>query len=62
MMKKIGIVITDGVGYRNFVLSEFLNEISGSTQKMVLCVGPRAEWIFGMNASFSCDAQDTVRK
>ncbi|WP_179346252.1 hypothetical protein [Winogradskyella ursingii] len=27
-MKKIGVVITDGVGFRNFVLSEFLKEIS----------------------------------
>ncbi|NIJ45435.1 CDP-glycerol glycerophosphotransferase (TagB/SpsB family) [Wenyingzhuangia heitensis] len=27
-MKRIGIVITDGVGYRNFVMSDFLVEIS----------------------------------
>lgn len=27
-MKKLGIVITDGVGYRNFVMSDFLDEIS----------------------------------
>ena len=27
-LKKIGIVITDGVGYRNFVLSYFLDELS----------------------------------
>lgn len=27
-MKKLGIVITDGVGFRNFMLSNFMVEVS----------------------------------
>jgi len=27
-MKKLGIVITDGVGFRNFMLSDFMDEAS----------------------------------
>lgn len=39
MTKKIGIVITDGVGYRNFVLSDFLNQVSGAYKKVVIYSG-----------------------
>jgi len=39
MNKKIGIVITDGVGYRNFVLSEFLIEISKKYDSAILYSG-----------------------
>lgn len=39
MNKKIGIVITDGVGYRNFVLSDFLNEVSGVYKIVVIYSG-----------------------
>ncbi|OIQ22714.1 hypothetical protein [Lacinutrix sp. MedPE-SW] len=38
-MKKIGIVITDGVGFRNFVLSEFLTEISKAYNQVVIYSG-----------------------
>ena len=29
-MKKLGVVITDGVGYRNFILSDFITEATKS--------------------------------
>ena len=35
----IGIVITDGVGFRNFVLSNFLNEISSVHNKVFIYSG-----------------------
>ncbi|RAR69290.1 hypothetical protein [Flavobacterium aciduliphilum] len=35
-MKKIGIVITDGVGYRNFVLSDFISEAKKNFQEVVI--------------------------
>ncbi|ARV05508.1 hypothetical protein BTO04_01820 [Polaribacter sp. SA4-10] len=35
-MKKLGLVITDGVGYRNFILSNFLNEASYSFNKIII--------------------------
>lgn len=35
-MKKLGVVITDGVGYRNFVLSDFLVEAEQSFDEVVL--------------------------
>ena len=35
-MKKIGIVITDGVGYRNFVLSDFMVEAQKQFSRVVL--------------------------
>ena len=38
-MNKIGVVIADGVGYRNFVLSEFLNEISKTYSQVVIYSG-----------------------
>lgn len=38
-MKKIGIVITDGVGYRNFVLSDFLTEISKKYSNVIIYSG-----------------------
>ncbi|MDP3353551.1 MAG: hypothetical protein Q8S44_07415 [Flavobacteriaceae bacterium] len=35
-MNKLGIVITDGVGYRNFILSNFITEAQHSFDKVVL--------------------------
>lgn len=35
-MKKLGVVITDGVGYRNFILSDFLNEAGKTFDEVVL--------------------------
>jgi hypothetical protein len=35
-MKKIGIVITDGVGFRNFVLSDFLKEAESHFDEVVI--------------------------
>jgi hypothetical protein len=35
-MKKIGIVITDGVGYRNFILSDFMMEAQKQFNEVVL--------------------------
>ncbi len=34
-MKKLGLVITDGVGYRNFIFSDLI--IGGSVIKEKLC-------------------------
>ena len=35
-MKKLGIVITDGVGFRNFVLSDFLTEAESQFDEVVI--------------------------
>jgi hypothetical protein len=35
-MKKLGIVITDGVGYRNFILSDFISEAQKSFDEVVI--------------------------
>lgn len=35
-MKKLGLVITDGVGYRNFVLSDFIEEASVGFEKVII--------------------------
>lgn len=35
-MKKLGIVITDGVGFRNFILSDFLNEAEKAFDQVVI--------------------------
>jgi hypothetical protein len=35
-MKKLGVVITDGVGYRNFILSDFLIEAEKSFDEVVI--------------------------
>jgi hypothetical protein len=35
-MKKLGIVITDGVGYRNFILSDFMKEAQAYFKQVVL--------------------------
>ncbi|MBG6109798.1 hypothetical protein IWX84_000659 [Flavobacterium sp. CG_9.10] len=35
-MKKIGIVITDGVGFRNFILSDFLVEVEKSFDEVII--------------------------
>lgn len=35
-MKKLGIVITDGVGYRNFILSDFIYEAQKSFDEVVI--------------------------
>jgi hypothetical protein len=38
-MNKLGVVITDGVGYRNFVMSDFLKEASISFTKVIIYSG-----------------------
>jgi len=38
-MKKIGIVITDGVGYRNFVMSDFITEAVKEFDKIIIYSG-----------------------
>ena len=38
-MKKLGVVITDGVGYRNFVMSDFLHEAASSFDAVTLYSG-----------------------
>jgi hypothetical protein len=35
-MKKLGIVITDGVGFRNFILSDFLTEVEKTFDEVVI--------------------------
>jgi hypothetical protein len=35
-MKKLGIVITDGVGYRNFILSNFISEAKQSFDEVII--------------------------
>jgi hypothetical protein len=35
-MKKIGVVITDGVGFRNFILSDFLLEVENAFDEVVI--------------------------
>lgn len=35
-MKRIGIVITDGFGFRNFILSDFIHEINDNFDKVVI--------------------------
>jgi len=38
-MKKLGIVITDGVGYRNFVMSDFITEAVKQFDKIIIYSG-----------------------
>lgn len=38
-MKKLGIVITDGVGFRNFVISDFITEATQQFDKVILYSG-----------------------
>ncbi len=38
-MKKLGIVITDGVGFRNFIMSDFINEASQQFDSIILYSG-----------------------
>lgn len=38
-MKKLGIVITDGVGFRNFVMSDFLFEVVNQFDKIIIYSG-----------------------
>jgi hypothetical protein len=47
-MKKIGIVITDGVGYRNFILSDFMVEAQKQFSRVVLlsCLPIRMSKLF----------------
>ena len=35
-MKNIGIVITDGVGFRNFILSDFIKEAKNKFDKVII--------------------------
>ena len=39
LIKKIGIVITDGVGFRNFILSNFITEASLSFDSVTIYSG-----------------------
>lgn len=39
MGKKLGVVITDGVGYRNFVMSDFLKEASEAFSEVIVYSG-----------------------
>jgi hypothetical protein len=39
MKKKIGIVITDGVGYRNYAMGGFLNSLASSFEKVIVYSG-----------------------
>lgn len=39
MNKKLGLVIVDGVGYRNFILSDFLNKASNNFDKIIIYSG-----------------------
>lgn len=38
-MKKLGLVIVDGVGFRNFIISNFLNEASNNFDEIVIYSG-----------------------
>ena len=38
-MKKLGIVITDGVGFRNFIMSDFIVEASKEFEKIIIYSG-----------------------
>ena len=38
-MKKLGIVITDGVGFRNFIMSNFIKEVSQEFDKIIIYSG-----------------------
>jgi len=38
-MKKLGLVIVDGVGYRNFILSNFLDKASNSFDEIIIYSG-----------------------
>ena len=42
-MSKLGLVIVDGVGFRNFILSDFLNEASTSFDEITIYSGLKAE-------------------
>ncbi len=49
MNKTLGLVITDGVGYRNFVLSLFLKEVSKSFDKVIIYSGlPKNSYNFDL--------------
>ena len=37
--KTLGVVITDGVGYRNFVMSSFMDEVSNNFDEMIIYSG-----------------------
>jgi hypothetical protein len=38
-MKKLGIVITEGVGFRNFVMSDFVTEVSKQCEEIIIYSG-----------------------
>jgi len=39
IMKKLGVVITDGVGYRNYIMSNFINEATLQYDKIIIYSG-----------------------
>lgn len=49
MNKAIGVVITDGVGYRNFIMSDFINEVARGFNHVVIYSGiPRDSYDFSL--------------
>ncbi|WP_442787002.1 hypothetical protein [Flavobacterium suncheonense] len=50
-MKTIGVVITDGVGYRNFILSDFIQEAQHTFEKVVVfsCIPKEAYAVLNLN-------------
>ena len=52
--KKLGLVIVDGVGYRNFVLSNFCIKASGAFEKLTIYSGLPAE-VFSEYISDTCE-------
>lgn len=50
-MKKLGIVITDGVGFRNFILSDFLVEAKKTFDVLLVIF----DWLLiNLNVSKPC--------
>ena len=43
MNKKLGIVITDGVGYRNYILSDFVRNASANFKEVIIYSGLKKE-------------------
>lgn len=49
MNKTIGVVITDGVGYRNFVMSDFIKEVSKEFENVIIYSGiPKESYNFNL--------------
>ncbi len=50
-MKKLGVVITDGVGFRNFILSDFISEAKNNFDTIVIysCIPASAFYKYNLN-------------